>query len=138
MRTVIFAAAALLAATTMARADTLAITNARILTAGPQGEISSGTVVVTNGKISAVGANVAVPSGARVIDAGHESGGLAVVAAEMQHRDASIVRGDPVEQCGRVVLAAVVDEYEFPTLAERIEGVAHARVQGRNVLRLVV
>lgn len=70
MRTVIFAAAALLAATTMARADTLAITNARILTAGPQGEISSGTVVVTNGKISAVGANVAVPSGARVIDAG--------------------------------------------------------------------
>lgn len=65
--------AALIAATMLiagpALADTVAIVNARILTAGPQGEIASGTVVMRDDKIVAVGANVAVPSGARVIDA---------------------------------------------------------------------
>ena len=47
----------------------MAITNAKILTAGPAGEIASGTVVFKDGKITAVGANVAAPAGARVIDA---------------------------------------------------------------------
>lgn len=70
MTRLFFATAVLLLGTTIAQADTLAITNARILTAGPQGEIASGTIVVTNGKISAVGASVQVPSGATVIDAG--------------------------------------------------------------------
>lgn len=70
MRRLLFATAALLIGTPIAQADTLAITNARILTAGPQGEISSGTIVVTNGRISAVGGSVQVPSGATVIDAG--------------------------------------------------------------------
>lgn len=48
-------------------ADTIAITNARVLTvAGPP--IERGTVVIRAGKIAAVGANVPVPAGARVID----------------------------------------------------------------------
>src|SRR5688500_42968 len=47
---------------------TIAITNARILTAaGPA--IEKGTVVIRAGKIAAVGTTLAVPSGARVIDA---------------------------------------------------------------------
>jgi imidazolonepropionase-like amidohydrolase len=70
MTRLFFATAVLLLGTTIAQADSLAITNARILTAGPQGEISSGTIVVTNGKISAVGVSVRIPSGATVIDAG--------------------------------------------------------------------
>ncbi len=49
-------------------AQTVAITNARILTAGPAGEIAQGTVVVRNGKIASVGAGPA-PAGAQVIDA---------------------------------------------------------------------
>ena len=71
MRKVLFSAcaAAALAFGGMAQADTVAITNARILTAGPAGEIASGTVVFKDGKITAVGANVAAPAGARVIDA---------------------------------------------------------------------
>jgi imidazolonepropionase-like amidohydrolase len=52
-----------------ARAETVAITNAKILTAGPAGEIASGTVVFKDGKIAAIGAGAAVPAGARVIDA---------------------------------------------------------------------
>jgi imidazolonepropionase-like amidohydrolase len=71
MRKVLFSACALaaLAIGVSAKAETVAVTNARILTAGPAGEIASGTVVFKDGKIAAVGANVAAPAGARVIDA---------------------------------------------------------------------
>ncbi|HXA38152.1 MAG TPA: amidohydrolase family protein [Phenylobacterium sp.] len=71
MRKVLFGACALaaLAIGVSAQAETVAVTNARILTAGPAGEIASGAVVFKDGKITAVGANVAAPAGARVIDA---------------------------------------------------------------------
>lgn len=63
------AALAMAAFAGAAAAQTVAITNARILTAGPAGEIVSGTVILRDGKIAAVGANVTTPSGAQVIDA---------------------------------------------------------------------
>jgi imidazolonepropionase-like amidohydrolase len=71
MRTLLQGACALavLTAAVSARAETVAITNARILTAGSAGEIPSGTVVFKDGKITAVGANGGIPAGARVIDA---------------------------------------------------------------------
>jgi len=50
-------------------AETVAVTNARIHTMGPAGEIASGTVLIRDGRIAAVGRDVAVPSGARVVDA---------------------------------------------------------------------
>ena len=68
MRKALFGACALAVLSTAARAETVAITHARILTAGPAGEIADGTVVIRDGKIAAVGANAAAPSGARVID----------------------------------------------------------------------
>jgi imidazolonepropionase-like amidohydrolase len=68
MRALLFLlVAALLAAT--AQADTIAVTNARVVTMGKSGEIASGTIVIRAGRIAAVGANVAVPRDARVIDA---------------------------------------------------------------------
>ena len=71
MRKLLLGACALAALTfaAQAQAETVAITNARILTAGPAGEIAQGTVVIRDGKIAAVGAGAAVPAGARVIDA---------------------------------------------------------------------
>ncbi|HEX8233603.1 MAG TPA: amidohydrolase family protein [Caulobacteraceae bacterium] len=69
IRASLFAAAAALALALPAAAQTVAITNARILTAGPQGEIARGTVVISGGKIASVGSGAA-PSGAEVIDAG--------------------------------------------------------------------
>ena len=53
-----------------ARPGTYAITNARIVTAAPQGPatIERGTIVIRNGVIQAVGASVAAPADARVID----------------------------------------------------------------------
>ena len=68
MRRALFAAAAFAALSTAAHAETVAITNARILTAGPAGEIASGTVVIKDGKIVSVGSS-SPPAGARVIDA---------------------------------------------------------------------
>jgi len=62
-------AAVLALAASPAMAETVAIINARILTAGPQGEIANGTVVIRDSRIEAVGANVRPPAGARVIDA---------------------------------------------------------------------
>jgi len=71
MRRLLLSACALAALTiaASAQAETVAITHARILTAGPAGEIAQGTLVIRDGKIAAVGPTAAVPAGARVIDA---------------------------------------------------------------------
>jgi imidazolonepropionase-like amidohydrolase len=61
-------AAALIGAGT-AQAQSLAIINARIATAGPLGTIERGTVIVRDGRIVAVGPNVAPLPGVEVIDA---------------------------------------------------------------------
>lgn len=60
---------AVLAIATPAAAETVAIVNARLETAGAAGTIPSGTIVLKDGKIAAVGAGVTAPAGARVIDA---------------------------------------------------------------------
>jgi imidazolonepropionase-like amidohydrolase len=66
------ARAALLAAAMLvsapAGAETLALTGARIHTAGPGGVIENGTVVLRHGRTEALGADLAPPAGARVID----------------------------------------------------------------------
>jgi imidazolonepropionase-like amidohydrolase len=74
-----------------AAGETIAITNARVLTLGPTGEIASGTVVVRDGKIAAVGANLAPPAGARVIDAhgGVVTPGLIAVGAPISVSEVS-------------------------------------------------
>lgn len=54
---------------TTTQAQTIAITNARILTMSAAGDIDGGTVIVRDGTIAAVGKNVTVPKYARVIDA---------------------------------------------------------------------
>lgn len=63
------AAAVLVFAASTVAAETVAIVNARILTAGPQGTIENGTVVIRDGAIASVGAGNRAPAGARVIDA---------------------------------------------------------------------
>ena len=70
LRRLLLAAAAAALSAGIASAQDVAVTNARLLTAGPAGEIASGTVVVRGGRITAVGPNVTVPAGMRVIDAG--------------------------------------------------------------------
>jgi len=69
MKSALMAACAALALSAPAFAETFAVTHARVLTAGPAGEIADGTVVIRDGRIAAVGAAVPVPAGARVVDA---------------------------------------------------------------------
>ena len=66
----LLALATAFALTGVARAETIAITHAKIVTLGSAGQIDDGSIIVKDGRIAAVGANVVVPSGARVIDAG--------------------------------------------------------------------
>lgn len=63
-------AAAFLALAGPVAAQTVAVVNGRVHTAGPAGVIENGTVIVQGGRITAVGAGLSVPAGARVIDAG--------------------------------------------------------------------
>lgn len=52
-----------------ARLETIAITNARLLTMGPAGEVGSGTLVMRDQTIIAVGPEARPPADARIIDA---------------------------------------------------------------------
>jgi imidazolonepropionase-like amidohydrolase len=62
------ALAALLGATAIASAETVAIVGGTVYpVSGPR--IANGTVIIANGRITAVGNNVAIPAGARRIDA---------------------------------------------------------------------
>jgi len=86
-------------------AQTVAVTNGRVVTNTGAGQIENGTVVIRDGAIVDVGANVSIPDGATVIDA--EGGwitpglfhpqtqlGLVEVALESSARD-SAASGSP-------------------------------------------
>lgn len=66
----LLAVAAALALTGAAKAETIAITHAKIETMGKAGEIADGVIIVKDGRIASVGASVAIPPGAKLIDAG--------------------------------------------------------------------
>ncbi|WP_169711756.1 amidohydrolase family protein [Henriciella litoralis] len=51
-----------------ALAQTLAITNAKVMTAGEAGELESATILIENGRFTAVGADVRIPADARMVD----------------------------------------------------------------------
>jgi imidazolonepropionase-like amidohydrolase len=69
MRRLIAAFAALACAAAPAAAQTLAVTNGRVVTNTTVGIVEDGTVLIRDGEIVAAGANVTVPAGAVVIDA---------------------------------------------------------------------
>ncbi len=99
-----FAALALLAAPRDAAAqDTVtAITNAKIMTVGPAGNIENGTILIQDGKITAVGAEVAAPAGATVIDA---SGRVVTPGLIDAHSHTAVEDG--VNECTHIVTAEV-------------------------------
>lgn len=51
------------------KAETLAITDGKLITLGPDGTIENGTLLIENGRISAVGSTLDIPLDATVIDA---------------------------------------------------------------------
>lgn len=76
-------------------AQTIAITNAHIVTPGPVGEIPRGVIIVRDGRIAAVGAHLAAPAGARIVDArgGRVTPGLVAVDTALGLMEVSSVDG---------------------------------------------
>lgn len=149
----ILLAAAMLAAGPL-NAETIALTGARIHTAGPEGVIENGTLVIRDGRIAAVGDALAPPAGARVIDVSgkvitpgfydaHGYLGIAEVSLEpttvdQQHVDASYSAAFevadavnprsiliPINRIEGITRAVVV-----PAVAEPQEGQARSPVAG--------
>jgi imidazolonepropionase-like amidohydrolase len=117
-----------------ALAQTIAITNARILSMGPAGDIAGGTVLVRDGKIAAVGRNMQVPPGAHIIDAKGRflTPGLMMAPTQMALKDI-IGNGGGRNSTLEDLSAAyeVADDFNprHPHIAEaRIEGVTRALV----------
>ena len=79
-----------------------AVTNAKIMTVGPAGNIEKGTILIKGGKITAVGANVAVPPGAAVIDASGR-----VVTPGLIDAHSHTAMEDNVNECTNIVTAEV-------------------------------
>lgn len=109
IRSALLAFAAAAAFALPAAAQTVAVTNARILTAGPAGEIANGTVVITNGRITAVGAGLPAPAGARVIDAAGRvvTPGIVSTGSDLGLNEVSAVdaQEDATSSAGRITAA---------------------------------
>ncbi|MHB8287457.1 MAG: amidohydrolase family protein, partial [Caulobacteraceae bacterium] len=67
IRTLLATTAILALGAASARAETVAITHAHVLTMGKAGDLTDATVVIRDGVIASVGQGAA-PAGARVID----------------------------------------------------------------------
>lgn len=107
-RALLLGFAASLALAAPAFCQTIAITNAKIETAGTAGEIASGTVVIVNGKIASVGASTAVPAGATVLDAkgGVVTPGLIAASTDLGLSEVEGVRATHDELAGSDIGAA--------------------------------
>src|SRR5579862_843300 len=92
-------------------AETVAITNARIITMGPAGEIAKGTLVLRDGKILSVGANTPLPVGARVIDAKGDvvTPGLVAVNTELGLLEVNSVKQTDDSRTHSAELSAAFD-----------------------------
>lgn len=98
MKRLLTALAAVAVTAAPALAQTIAVTNGRVVTNTEAGIIENGTVIVRDGDIVAVGSGLDIPSGARTIDARggwitpglfhpHTQLGLVEVGAESMTRD---------------------------------------------------
>lgn len=70
IKKLLLSASATLALAAPAAAQTVAITNAKVVIGDGAGPVEGGTVVIRDGRVVAAGAGVAAPAGARVVDAG--------------------------------------------------------------------
>jgi len=105
-----------------------AITNAKIMTVGPLGNIEKGTILIKGGKITAVGADVVAPPGATIIDA---SGRVVTPGLIDAHSHTAIE--DNVNECTNIVtaevrVADVLDPREINLYRELAGGVTSANI----------
>lgn len=125
---------------TPAAAQSVAITNARLVIGDGSAPIDGGTVVVRNGKVVAAGAGVAVPAGIETIDAGGRYVTPGIVAGFTRM---GIVEVDGVDQTNdagasgspfhaAIDIAPAVNPHTSSIPLNRAEGVTRAIVAPDN------
>ncbi len=136
MKHFLLATAALIAATTAAHAETVAITGGKLVIGDGSAPIEGGTVVIRNGSVVAAGANVAIPADARTVDArgkwvtpgifaGFSRVGLAEVDAVNGTNDKS---GGRSGFSAAIDIAPAIDPFRSPIAVNRTAGVTRAVV----------
>jgi imidazolonepropionase-like amidohydrolase len=136
MKHLILFAAALVAVTSPAYAETIAITGGKVVIGDGTAPIDDGTVVVRDGAVVAAGKGVAVPAGARTIDAsgkwvtpgvfaGFSRIGLAEVDAVNGTNDKS---GGSSGFSAAIDVAPAIDPFRSPIAVNRSAGVTRAVV----------
>ncbi len=134
------AALTIAALATPAAAQSVAITNAKLVIGDGSAPIERGTVIVRNGKVIAAGENVAVPSGIEVVDAGGRYVTPGIVAGFTRM---GIVEVDGVDQTNdagangspfhaSIDVAAAINPHTSSIPLNRAEGVTRAIVAPEN------
>ena len=140
IRTLLLAASATLALAAPAAAQTVAITNARVVIGDGAGPIENGTVVLRDGRVVAAGAGVAAPAGARVVDAGGRwvTPGIFAGFTRMGIVEVDAVEGTNDTAAGGSPFNAALDvtpavnPKSSPLAINRLEGVTRAVVAPDN------
>jgi imidazolonepropionase-like amidohydrolase len=136
MKHLLLTAAALVAFSASAHAETIAITGGKVIIGDGSAPIEGGTVVIRDGNIVAAGKGVAVPAGARTIDAsgkwvtpgifaGFSRIGLAEVDAVNGTNDKS---GGNSGFSAAIDVAPAIDPFRSPIAVNRSAGVTRAVV----------
>lgn len=121
-------------------AETTAITNARIISLGPAGDIIGGTVLVRDSKIVEVGKQVKIPADAKIVDAHGQFLTPALMMGPTTLALKDLVGNGGSKQSKIDNLSAgyeVADDFNprHPHVAEaRVEGVAWALAAGDSTL----
>lgn len=131
----VFAVAALLVATP-ALAQTVAITNARLVIGDGRAPIDNGTVVIREGRVVAAGSGVAVPAGIETVDAGGKfvtpglvAGFSRVGLIEVDAVDASNDASAATSIYSAAIdIAPALNPLGTPVAVNRLEGVTRALV----------
>ncbi|TGX43471.1 amidohydrolase [Sphingomonas naasensis] len=140
MRTLLLAASATLALAVPAAAQTVAITNAKVVIGDGAGPVEGGTVVIRDGRVVAAGAGVAAPAGARVVDAGGRwvTPGIFAGFTRMGIVEVDAVEGTNDTSAGSSPFNAALDvtpavnPRSSPLAINRLEGVTRAVVAPDN------
>ena len=135
-RTGLLLSIALLAISSPAHAETIAITGGKVVIGDGSAPIEGGTVVIRDGNIVAAGSGIAVPAGARQVDASGKwvTPGIFAGFSRLGLSEVDAVNGTNDKSGGKsgfsagIDIAPAIDPYRTPIAVNRSAGVTRAVV----------
>ncbi len=136
MKHLLLTAAALVAFSASAHAETIAITGGKVIIGDGSAPIDGGTVVIRDGNIVAAGKDIAVPTGARTIDASGKwvTPGIFAGFSRIGLSEVDAVKGTNDKSGGNsgfsaaIDVAPAIDPFRSPIAVNRSAGVTRAVV----------